>query len=99
MVAPGAALAAEPPADPFSALLESRSTRTFRVAIGLSILIHAILLLIHFRFPELKLPDRPQAMEVVLVNSKSKTRPRRADALAQADLDGGGNTAEALRAK
>ena len=40
-----------------------------------------------------------QPLQVVLVNSKSKSRPVRADALAQHDLDGGGNTAEARRAR
>ena len=40
-----------------------------------------------------------QPLQVVLVNSKSKSRPVHADALAQHDLDGGGNTAEDRRAK
>jgi periplasmic protein TonB len=40
-----------------------------------------------------------QPLQVVLVNSKSKSRPAKADALAQANLDGGGNTAEDRRAK
>jgi len=40
-----------------------------------------------------------QPLEVVLVNSKSKSRPIKADALAQHNLDGGGNTAEERRAK
>jgi periplasmic protein TonB len=38
-------------------------------------------------------------MDVVLVNAKSTDRPLKADALAQANLDGGGNTDEARRAK
>ncbi len=38
-------------------------------------------------------------MEVVLVNSKSANRPQNADAMAQANLDGGGNTDEKRRAK
>jgi len=38
-------------------------------------------------------------MDVVLVNAKSATRPTKADALAQANLDGGGNTDENRRAK
>ena len=38
-------------------------------------------------------------LDVVLVNSKSATRPVKADAIAQANLDGGGNTDEARRAK
>lgn len=40
-----------------------------------------------------------QPLQVVLVNSKSKSRPANADALAQADLDGGGNTPEDRQAK
>jgi protein TonB len=38
-------------------------------------------------------------LDVVLVNSKSATKPVKADALAQANLDGGGNTDKKLRAK
>ncbi len=38
-------------------------------------------------------------MDVVLVNSKSASKPTKADALAQANLDGGGNTDEKRRAK
>lgn len=40
-----------------------------------------------------------QPLQVVLVNTKSFSRPSKADALAQANLDGGGNTAEDRRAK
>ena len=40
-----------------------------------------------------------QPLQVVLVNSKSKSRPVHADALAQHDLNGGGNTAESRRAR
>jgi periplasmic protein TonB len=40
-----------------------------------------------------------QPLNVVLVNTKSKSRPSKADALAQHNLDGGGNTAEDRRAK
>ncbi len=40
-----------------------------------------------------------QPLEVVLVNSKSRERPAQADALAQSNLDGGGNTTEERRAK
>ncbi len=44
--------------------------------------------------------DSPHnVMDVVLVNSKSLTAPTKADALAQANLDGGGNTDEERRAK
>jgi len=53
----------------------------------------------------LVLPDPPSAanflepLQIVLVNTKSKSKPVRADALAQHNLDGGGNTAEDRRAK
>ena len=40
-----------------------------------------------------------EPLQVVLVNSKSKSRPVQADALAQHNLDGGGNTAQDRRAK
>jgi periplasmic protein TonB len=39
-----------------------------------------------------------QPLEVVLVNSKSSSRPLKADALAQHNLDGGGNTTDNKRA-
>lgn len=38
-------------------------------------------------------------LDVVLVNAKSSAKPIKADALAQANLDGGGNTDEKRRAK
>ena len=40
-----------------------------------------------------------QPLVVTLVNAKSQTRPMKADALAQANLDGGGNTDAARRAR
>lgn len=43
--------------------------------------------------------DFMQPLHVVLVNSKSKSKPVKADALAQANLDGGGNTTEDRQAK
>ena len=43
--------------------------------------------------------DYTQPLQVVLVNAKSRSRPSKADALAQANLDGGGNTTEDRQAK
>jgi protein TonB len=66
-----------------------------------SIALHAFLL---FGIA-LVLPDPRSAanflepLQVVLVNSKSKSKPVKADALAQHNLDDGGNTAEERRAK
>ena len=68
--------------------------------IGISFAAHALLLAIRFVDPEaLKLPPLPQPLEVVLVNSKTKTKPVAPDVIAQANLDGGGNTDENRRAK
>ncbi len=74
--------------------------RVFTVALGLSILLHAIVLSIHFRFPDvMRKFTAAQPLEVVLVNSKSRSRPVKPDVLAQANLDGGGNTDDNRRAK
>lgn len=68
--------------------------------LGLSIAIHAVLLTIKFAAPELKrLQDHMPALEVVLVNSKTKSAPSKADALAQSNLDRGGNTDAKRRMK
>jgi periplasmic protein TonB len=82
------------------ALSPPANNGAFTVALALSLVFHSILLLITFGFPDsLASRNMPKSIEVVLVNSKSHTRPVKADALAQADLDGGGNTREARRAK
>ena len=72
--------------------------RLMTAAVGFSLLLHAIILAVRF-----VTDDRPPAItppiEVVLVNSKSSTKPYKADVLAQANLDGGGNTDQKRRAK
>src|SRR6185436_792480 len=69
-------------------------------ALGASILVHAVLLAIQFRvFDPARLKDRMPPLEVALVNAKSKVKPAVADVLAQANLDGGGNTELPRRAK
>lgn len=64
----------------------------FTVALMLSTAFHAALLSIHFRFPAPKADRGTHALQVVLVNAKSPTRPHDARLLAQAHLEGGGNT-------
>jgi protein TonB len=66
-----------------------------------SILLHAFILFgIALVLPDPRsAANLMQPLQVVLVNSKSKSKPSKADALAQHNLDGGGNTAEARRAK
>lgn len=63
-------------------------------ALWLSLLVHAVLLTLHFE-PELKkLKDQLPSLEVMLVNSNTRQAPKKADVLAQANLDRGGNTDE-----
>jgi protein TonB len=61
------------------------------IAITISLVIHAAVLLVHFVAPR---PAENQAadpgLEVILVNAKHDRKPLKAEALAQADLDGGG---------
>jgi len=71
-----------------------------KVSAAASLVIHLFVIFgLSFVLPD---PSRfvgPQPLEVTLVNTKSETRPAKADALAQANLDGGGNTDAARRAK
>jgi len=73
---------------------------SMQVAIIASIAFHLLLIVgVGMRLPLIpKWEDPHNVMDVVLVNSKSATRPVKADALAQANLDGGGNTDQKLRA-
>ena len=76
------------------------ANRLVAYALGASIVLHAVLLAIRFHpFDLNKVQDRTSALEVALVNAKSKSKPTKADILAQANLDGGGNTEADRRAK
>lgn len=66
----------------------------------ISITLHLLAVFgVTFKAPEMKKFSSATSLEVVLVNSKSASRPVKADALAQANLDGGGNTDAERRAK
>ena len=81
-------------------LEDDRADRLFTYTLGISILIHAVVLAIRFHPIDLqKMFDRGPPLEVALVNAKSTTKPTKADILAQANLDGGGNTDADRRAK
>jgi len=67
-------------------------TRALAIALSISIVIHAIVLSIHFKLPEALRGITPSQLDVVLVNSKTRSRPSEPDVLAQANLDGGGDT-------
>jgi protein TonB len=74
---------------------------TMQVAIIASIGFHAFLIVgLGFKLIGAPKWDAPHnVLDVVLVNSRSAARPEKADALAQANLDGGGNTDQKLRAR
>lgn len=76
-----------------------RSIPPIGIAIGISLALHALLLSLHFAFPEASRTFKDKALEIILVNSKSAQRPKDAQALAQTRLDGGGNVDEERRAK
>ena len=70
------------------------------VAILISLILHTVIVFgITFKLPSTKINNKATLLEVVLVNSKSKSEPHKANSLAQANLDGGGNTDDNLRAK
>jgi protein TonB len=72
--------------------------RNLTLAIGASLLFHALLLAVRFTPPDFIEKARERALDVILVNSKSKSRPTKAQAKAQTNLDGGGNTDQDRRA-
>lgn len=69
------------------------------LAIGASLILHAIPLSLNFTFPDASRAFQDKALDIILVNSKAARKPSKAQALAQANLDGGGNTDENRRAK
>ncbi len=64
-------------------------------AIALSVLLHAGLLALRFASPIAVQHEPPdKALEIILVNARHDKQPLQAEALAQANLDGGGNASE-----
>ena len=69
-----------------------RSFSTMQIALGVSIAVHAVLLTVRFVDPEAfnrVFEDTP--LEVVLVNARADERPTKAQAIAQANMAGGGD--------
>ena len=79
----------------------NRATKALSASMLFSVAFHAFAIWgISLKMPDSsKVPNFAQPLQVVLVNSKSKSKPVTADALAQANLDGGGNTEEDRQAK
>jgi len=85
---------------PFLAVDAAHDNRLLANAIGWSILLHMVVLAIHFSPFDVPRFDRNgPPLEVALVNAKTDSKPTKADILAQARLDGGGNTDANRRAK
>ena len=85
---------------PREALVSPRHDKLLAYAIGISVCVHLIVLMIHFSPLALRnLADKGPPLEVALVNAKTIAKPSKADVLAQANLDGGGNTDANRRAK
>lgn len=62
------------------------------IAVTVSIALHLVLLAVRFIAPDPKLFKPPQsALEVILVNARSADKPVNPEAIAQADLNGGGD--------
>jgi protein TonB len=77
-----------------------RRDRILAGAIASSVLLHTLALAAHFKFPDgLQWKSADAPLEIVLVNSKTRERPSKADVLAQANLDRGGNVDQNRRAK
>jgi protein TonB len=76
-----------------------QNNRPLMIALGVSVLAHAGLLAVRFAAPDAfrQQPADP-GLEVILVNAKHANAPTKADALAQANLEGGG-TADAGRSR
>jgi protein TonB len=73
--------------------------RILSIALGVSLALHGVVLAVHFAAPDaFRLKSADPGLEVILVNAKHQRAPVKAEALAQANLDGGGN-ADAGRAK
>jgi periplasmic protein TonB len=87
------------------AKLDQRMTRRgfhrpFQVSLAASVLLHLLVIgLVTFNLPDKGKASNDKPLEVVLVNAKSKAKPVKAQALAQHNLDGGGNTDADRRAK
>ena len=68
-----------------------RNFSTFQLALGVSVVVHAALLTVRFVNPEAfnrVFEDTP--LEVILVNARTNETPDKAQAIAQANMAGGG---------
>ena len=73
--------------------------RNLWIALAASLFLHVVLLSLHFKFPNAARAFQDKALDIILVNSKSARKPTSAQVLAQANLDGGGDTDQNRRVR
>ncbi len=84
---------------PLPVMAGSSSERNFGIALAVSLVLHAVLLSLHFKYPDASRAFQEKALDIILVNAKSARKPSDAQALAQNNLDGGGNSEQNRLAK
>jgi protein TonB len=73
-------------------LLDAWRSHLFRMALGVSIVLHLIFLSFRWGMGEIQQRRLNTPLSVVLVNASNQVAPKQTNKLAQADLHGGGNT-------
>ncbi len=72
-----------------------RTLSTLQWALGLSALLHAVVLTVRFVDPEgFRRVFEQTTLDVMLVNAESDAKPEKAQAIAQSNLAGGGEAAD-----
>ena len=84
--------------DPHHGVKALLADKVLVMALTVSIGLHITILAIRFVDPELlRVRSTDPPLDIILVNAKSETRPGKPEALAQANLDGGGTTERGRR--
>ena len=85
--------------DPHRGVRALLADKVLVMALTVSIGLHITILAIRFVDPELlRVRSSDPTLDIILVNAKSETRPGKPEALAQANLDGGGSSERGRRA-
>jgi protein TonB len=82
-----------------SLIFKLKTMSGMSIALWFSVLLHVVLLSIHFEPQLSKFKDNLAILEVVLVNAKTQSRPDNTEVYAQANLDRGGNTEQDRKMK
>lgn len=83
---------------PLLPAVTGKPSRGLLLALAVSIALHAGVLMLHFQFPDAAKALRERGLEVILVNSRTETRPADPQAIAQVNFEGGGTVETDVRA-